>query len=246
MYKKNVSLRVMPPSITLAILGVFLTCATPSSGAEEGIHNRTFALENSHIRATFLAPDGACRLNDLARIDGDDALRLESDEFEIVLFDKSRATIDQYETESIKNDASSLIINLKRRKGVAETMPAAIRVTYTLGEGPYLYKDVSLKMKEGQKIDRLEVMRFSSDQKATRGGDNGQPVFVGNWFFGINYPCFYSRHSDDFIQPNFKYRYHFTIDLENGDKEYAPRKGLVSLFHFPGLVKKQNNGWLKR
>lgn len=227
--------------LAIGIYGMSMIATNPLYGAENDNKTPSFTLKNEHIRATFMAADGVCRLSALSRADGSDALPLNSDEFEVLLFDKSRVTADHYETESVENDAKSLVLTLKRRKDVAETMPAVITVAYTVSEGPYLYKDVALVMKEGQTIDRLQVLRFSAQETATRGG-HGQPVFVGNWFCGINYPCFYSRHSSTFVEPNIHYRWHYSIDLEGGDKEYAPRDGLVTLFHFPGLAKKQGDG----
>ena len=225
----------------LGLLGIMLSVFAWASGAEPGQAKRVVALENKHIRATFSVAGGTCRMIRLSRLDGGDSLPVASDEFEIVFFDKTRVTVDQYEIENIKEAGDSLAVSYRRRNGVAASAPAHIAVTYTLAQGPYLFKDLVLAMKENEKIDRLQVLRFSCAQTATRGG-HGQPVFIGNWFFGLNYPCFHSRHSDQFVEPNFNYRWHYTVDLEGGDKEYAARPGLVSLFHFPGYAKKQANG----
>ena len=140
---------------------------------------------------------------------------MNSGEFEILMFDKTRATLDQYQIGSLHRTPTSLSWSLKRRDEEAATLPARISVTYPLNDGPYFFKDVFVEMPEGEKTDRLQVMHFSTEQKASRGG-HGQPVFIGNWFFGINYPCFHSRHSDGFEEPAFHHRWHYTLDLDFG------------------------------
>jgi len=87
---------------------------------------------------------------------------------------------------------------------------------------------------------RASTVRRRQPQSRTSG--KGQPVFIGNWFFGVDYPGFYSRHSDGFVEPNFRYKWHCTIDFEGRDKEFAPRKGLATCFHFPGYAKQQADG----
>src|SRR5215218_1273502 len=102
-------------------------------------------------------------------------------------------------------------------------------------------------MKEGQAIDRLEVERFSAESQASRGG-RGEPVFVGNkWFFGVEYPAFYSRHTDGntpvaYSGPYDRLGNYSFIDLEGHDIDPHPRPGLIRLMHFPGYAKKQSDG----
>ena len=75
------------------------------------------------------------------------------------------------------------------------------------------------------------------------GGGFGQPVFVGSWFCGLDYPGFYGWHSDGCVEPDFNYRWFYDVDLSGRDREFAPRKGLVTLFHFPGYACTHNHGW---
>ena len=225
----------------LVFIGLLVCCqlSLPSYGSAKQ-DSRQFELSNKHIKATFSADESSCKLTRISRKDNSDVLEMESDEFEIVLFDKSRLTTEQFDVAEINYGKRELEVVYNRRSDVSKKAPAKVTVRYIMDEEPYLYKDIQLEMEEDQKVDRLQVMRFSTDQKASRGGF-GQPVFINNWFFGVNYPCFHSRHSNNFIEPDFHYRWHFTIDLEGGDKEYAPREGLVSFFHFPGMAKKQDN-----
>ncbi len=187
-------------------------------------------MQNNLIRAEF----NAGRLVGLARVDGSDTLELESDGFEVLLFDGSRYTARDCTLESVEQNGRKLVAKFKGN-------PHDVTVSYSLGDNPYLHKTVFVEMQEDDKIDRLQVLRFSTPAKAERGGE-GQPVYIGNWFFGMDYPGFYSRHSDGFKEPDFYYRWHYTIDLDGRDVDAAPRDGLVTLFHFPGYAKKQVDG----
>jgi len=233
------------------------------------VEPRTLALENDHLRATFDLDDGAWRLSRLARTDGSDALDLASDEFEILLLDDSRFTVSDYQADSRcslreqnagsdsernarsggnQNVGSRSEPRLNGRQILQTTYgpkpntgtgaPKSVTVTYSLGAGPFVHKAVDLTLEEGDTVDRLQVLRFSCDEKASRGGE-GQPVFIGNWFFGLDYPGFHSRHSDAFREPDFRYKWHYTIDFDGRDREFEPRDGLVTLFHFPGEAKRQ-------
>ena len=201
-------------------------------------------LKNDHIRAEFQFVDGVWAHRSLARPDGSDALTLTSNEFEILLFDDSRFTLKDYEQATYRTNVAGdgLAVQYVPKRETSPQTPRYVLVEYSLGDGPYLHKTVYLDMKEGQKIDRLQVLRFSTSAKASRGG-RGEPVFLGNWFVGADYPCFHSRHSDGYVEPNYFYRHDYTIDLAGRDKDFAPRKGLVTVFHFPGYARKQTVGW---
>jgi len=203
-------------------------------------------LANEHIRADFRQANGAWRLAALSRADGSDAIDLASDEFEILLFDDRSFTAKDYRGAGGKrlvgpDGSQSLVARYQRRPGSAGKAPRGVTVTYTLGTGPVLHKTVTLEMDRRGRVDRLAVLRFSTSRKASRGG-RGEPVFLGNWFLGADYPCFYSRHSDSFAEPDYFYRWDYHIDLAGRDKEFAPRKGLVTVFHFPGNARRQADG----
>ena len=193
-------------------------------------HGQSQVLENKHIRVGFHKG----LLSSLSRSDGTDGLEVDSDGFEILLFNGIRYTAKKCRLVSVERRDSRIVATFKGKA-------YDVIVTYSLGDGPYLHKTVYVDMKQGDTIDRLQVMRFSAPIKAERGGE-GQPVYIGNWFFGMDYPGFYSRHSHGFQEPDFHYRWHYTIDLEGRDAEAKPRDGLVTLFHFPGHAKKQPDG----
>jgi len=222
----------------LICLIVLLACGPAC--AEEPDH---IVLKNKHIRAKFQIVDGVWVHRSLSRVDGSDALTVTSDEFEILLFDDTRLTVKDYEETMWEHAPRGnwLAVSYGPKRGTSPKAPGVVMVSYSLGDGPVLHKTVSLSMREGEKIDRLQVLRFSTPQTASRGG-RGEPVFVGNWFVGADYPCFYSRHSDGYVEPDYFYRHDYTIDLAGRDKEFAPRKGLVTVFHFPGHARKQPYG----
>ena len=222
----------------LVCVAVCVLCSQASAASRQ-----TARLANDHIRAEFMLTDGVWRHCALSRADGSDALALANDEFEILMFDDSRFTATDYAAADCKqkarNDGSqSLTVRYTPRAATAGKAPRSVTVTYSLGKGPTLHKTVSLAMDKGDTIDRLCVLRFSTAARASRGG-RGEPVFLGNWFVGADYPCFYSRHSDGFAEPDYFYRWDYMVDLAGRDKEFAPRKGLVTVFHFPGYARRQ-------
>ena len=200
-----------------------------------------WSLETEHIVVKF---NEQIRIESIARTDGTDRLEIESDVFEILLMDDQRFTVDDYELHFDGNEntprESSVSLRYHRKASTSSAAPEVVDVSYQI-DGPYLYKDIYVPLFEGDMIDRLSTLRMSTDQKASRGG-RGQPIFVGNWFFGVNYPCFYSRHTDDYIEPDFYYRWDYMIDLEGRDEVVAPCEHLLTCFHFPGQAVRQSDG----
>jgi hypothetical protein len=226
------------------MLACLLACLFASVVQAAGV--KPIRLENGHIRADFKWTNGVWSNCAMSRSDGSDAMAIDSDEFEILLFDDTCVTAKDYLAGVPKyirgNDGTqTLLINYKPRGVTSPKAPADLTVGYTLGKRPYLRKIIMIDLKEGDKIDRLSVLRFSTPTKASRGG-RGEAVFLGAWFVGADYPCFYSRHSDKFTNPDYFYRWDYMIDLDGRDKLLVPRKGLVSVFHFPGLAREQGNG----
>jgi len=228
--------------IRMCVLGVLLALPVSIFAAESSM---TFS--NQWLKAGFTQQGGTWRLSSLSRLNGKDALAIADDGFEVLRFNGNRYTLDDYAVKDVAaktdGDIQSIIFTCVPAKSGTDA-PAEVALEYQLDKNPELHKTVRLKLAEGDRIDRLEVWRLSTDSKASRGGDNGQPVFVGDWFIGLDYPFFYSRHSDGFKQPAFHYIYHYSINLEGGDREYAPRNGLITVFHFPNKAKAQpGNGW---
>ncbi len=225
--------------ITVAVfcLFTFFAYAEPSD---------VLLLKNEHIEVELRSSDGTWNTVRMARATGGDSLEISSDEFEILLFDDSRFTVDDYEVGgeakiSIEEGKQIVRISYKRKAATSPKAPETVEVVYELGGGAYFHKGLFIPMEEGDKIDRLQVARFSTSAKASRGGF-GEAIFINNWFFGVDYPGFYSRHSDGFKEPDYYYRWFYDIDLDGRDAEFSPREGLVTLFHFPGYAQKQSDG----
>ena len=230
-----------PPSLAWIVVAL-LALAPPASA--RGSETDSLILKTKHVLRELRCVDETWRTVRFARADGSDAIDVESDEFHILPLDSNEGwTVADYVATGrpIREEAdrvSVVRIEYRQRRALPEPAPKQLTVTYTLGTGPTHHKSVSLAMREGETIDRLQVERFSTRQETSRGGF-GQPVFVGNWFFGIDYPGFYSWHSNDCVEPDYNYRWFYDVELEGRDREFEPRAGLVTLFHFPGYSGKQ-------
>jgi len=123
---------------------------------------------------------------------------------------------------------------------VNAALPAELELKYYVVKGePFCRKTATLRYKTAAVVDRLEVERFSTTAPAA-GGGRGEPVFAdGKWYFGLEYPAFYSRHTDGNTPASYARHYdsvgnYSYISLEGRDVEPAARKGMVRLMHFPG------------
>jgi len=202
----------------------------------------SLALKNRHVLRELRLVDGSWRTVRLARADGNDAIAINSDEFHILPLDSEQGwTVSDYVAigSPVREDnggVTTVRISYRQRRPLPRPAPQQVTVTYSLSIGPYHHKTVSLKMNNGDMIDRLQVERFSTAQIASRGGF-AQPVFVGHWFFGVDYPAFYSWHSDGCVEPDYNYRWFYDVELSGRDQEFEPRQGLVTLSHFPGYAR---------
>lgn len=145
-----------------------------------------------------------------------------------------------------RNDSSFLIICYKPIPSVQQNpvTPQQMIITYYAAKNDdFIRKKISLMYNKPATVDRLEVERFIVNGKAA-GGGRGQPVFVNDqWFFGLEYPAGYSRHTDGNTPKN--YARHFEkvgnysfIDLQGRDIEPKAIPGMLRLMHFPGYTKK--------
>ncbi len=197
--------------------------------------SQSIFLKNSHILLKLTKTGETYRLSEISRADGTDKLEINSMEFEILLLNNERLTVNDYEIININKNSENGIQVLRldyrlRKKTVA---PKSVSVKYILGNESYFRKQLIIESDSTGFIDRLQVIRFTSHQKVT-GGGLGQPVFINNWFFGMDYPGFYSWHSCNFEAPVFNLRVPYDIDLDGRDKEFYEEPGLVTLYHFPG------------
>jgi len=215
-----------------------------TAGSARGSEAESLVLKNKHVQRELRRVDGSWRTIRFARADGSDAIEVQSDEFHILPLDSEQGwTVANYVATGppVRSEADGVMtvrVSYRQRQPLPEPAPKQVTVAYALGTGPTHHKTVSLAMKEGQIIDRLQVERFSTAQQASRGGF-GQPVFIGNWFFGIEYTGFFSWHSNDCIEPDYNYRWFYDVELEGREREFEPRNGLVTLFHYPGYAREQ-------
>ncbi len=225
---------------------ICLTIGRSVCGADDVASADEITLKNKHIQVELTRSGKVWKTRRIARADGSDRLTLDNDEFEILLFDDRRFTIADYEAlgspiESRSAEEHVVKITYQRKADTSSNAPEAVQISYSLADQPWMDKTVRLKMKQGDKIDRLAIQRFSTDTKVELGG-RGQPLNIGAWWFGADYPCFYSRHSDGFTNPDFYYRWDYMIDLEGRDHLVDSRDHLATIFHFPGRAKKQADG----
>jgi len=217
--------------------------AVPAAHAESD----SLILKNQHVLRELRLVDETWRTVRFARADGGDAIAVDSDEFHILPLDSEQGwTISDYVAigSPVREEqvgSETVRISYRQRRPLPKPAPRQVTVTYTLGTGPCHHKTVALAMNEGDTIDRLQVERLSTDQKAARGGF-AQPVFIGNWFFGVDYPAFYSWHSDGCVEPDYNYRWFYDVEMSGRGREFEPRQGLVTLCHFPGHARVQSDG----
>ncbi len=231
----------------LATLGLLLALAAPASAASG---SSRIVLKNDAVLRELEFDGHVWRTVRFARADGSDELKVVSDEFHVLFLDDAELTLTQFEADGqplqeTKDGVQRIVIRYKPRK---PGPVSALTITYSLGRDAYPRKTVQLTMREGGAIDRLEVERFSVAVPAERGG-RGEPVFVGNtWWFGVEYPAFYSRHTDG-NTPKWQAgpydrmaSFPSVIWLDGRDIEKQPRPGLIRLMHFPGSARKLADG----
>jgi len=195
-------------------------------------------LKNDHVKIEFRKSKYAYTLSEISRTDGSDKLAFSSSEFEILLLNNERLTVNDYRLCGYdrSTDGDYQVLEFCYRTREETQAPKNLRIEYTLGDDSYFRKQIFIESDSTGFIDRLQVLRFTTDQKIS-GGGHGQPLFVNNWFIGMDYPGFYSRHSCNFSEPEFNMRVPYGIDLEGRDREFSEEPGLVTLFHFPGYAR---------
>lgn len=142
MKKKYVGLSLLV--LLVANLGVAKPSASPA------------ILRNGHIEAVFAKQGNAWSLEQCRRPDGSDVLSMDSDEFEILLLDGSRFTVEDYKIAEVEHErADGMQVVRFHYQPIASSgaAPAQIVVSYTLGSDPFIRKTVFLKMKEGDVVD---------------------------------------------------------------------------------------------
>lgn len=219
--------------------------------------DRTVTIGNDLVRRTLRLTDGAWRTVAFSRHDGTDTLAVDSDEFHILLFDNRAVTIRDYQVSGdpqlyTEGSERLLVVRYVKRADASlpEAAPAEVTITYSAGNDFFLRKTVDLVVpaEQTKKIDRLEVERFSTSVKATRGG-RGQPVFLDNrWFVGLEHPSARMRHTDgntpvDYQEPWGDYgAWFYKHSVQGRDIDTNARPGLVRCMHFPSYPARGADG----
>ena len=172
------------------------------SGAAAAAKETQLSLRNDHVLRELRFDGKVWRTTRLARGDGTDEIRVQSDEFHIRFMDDAFLTLDHYQAVGkpmvSKGMVQSITIMYKPRQGLKlpDQAPREITIVYTLANEPDLRKTVTLHMKKGQAIYRSEVERFTTTARQSRGG-RGEPVYLNDkWFVGAEFPACYTRHTD--------------------------------------------------
>lgn len=226
----------------ILILGFFVVPIT--------LNAQQLVLKNEFVQRVLQFDGKVWRTTKFANGKGDNSLLVKSNEVNILPLNASKGYDLSYFSTSkkpvkyVKGDTSFISISyqpLPSSKGL-EAMPDGMDIKYFLIKGqPYIRKTVTLNYNKPATVDRLETERFLTVKNA-EGGGRGEPVFVNNqWFFGIEYPASYSRHTDGNTPESYGRTYdkvgnYSDINLEGRDIEPNSQKGMIRLMHFPGYA----------
>lgn len=225
-------------TIALFFLFTFQTIYTQDS--------EIVTLQNQHIQLSFKKSKNKCSLYEISRADYTDKLTFDNHEFEILLLNNERLTIEDYrfvsDEKTISPEEKNEVYKIKYKLHKNIDAPSEVTIIYELGTESFFRKQIIITSDTDFFVDRLQVQRLVSEVPST-GGGLGQPVYVGKWFFGMDYPGFYSWHNNNFSEPAFNMRVPYNIDLVGRDREFAAEEGLINFYHFPGYSEKisENN-----
>ncbi|MBI9017499.1 MAG: hypothetical protein JEZ07_09595 [Phycisphaerae bacterium] len=239
--------KVLKSLILLYVIVGVVGCG--SANAKEIIIKNDFA-------ARQLEFDGQVwRTTSFARGDGSDVIMVQSDEFHVLFMDDTQFSISDCVVTGkpeISNNGKEVIINYQLRNDIeVQYKPTAITIRYWVEDQPYIRKQVTLDMTQGQSIDRLEVERFVTASPQARGG-RGEPVYIDNkWFFGVEFPAAYTRCIDGNTPKAHSGKYdlignYSQIFLEDRDIATDAKPGMVRMFHFPGTTRPFTEQYSKR
>ncbi|WP_316817591.1 hypothetical protein [Pedobacter nyackensis] len=214
------------------------------------IYAQQIILKNDKIARTLKFDGKGWRTQKFSNLQGNKTLIVNSDEFSILPLNSNKIyTINDFRVvakpvlKTLKDTVSLSIVYepLPVNKG-KDAVPQKLTIKYYLLKGQsFSRKELTLEYASPATVDRLEVERFTTDQQAI-GGGRGEPVFVNQlWYFGLEYPAGYSRHTDGNTPQDYSRHYekvgnYSFIDLDGRDIEPQARKGLLRLMHFPGFA----------
>ncbi|WP_183576523.1 hypothetical protein HDF18_21540 [Mucilaginibacter sp. X5P1] len=214
-------------------------------------------LKNDLVQRTLAFDGKVWRTVRFSNVKGDKTLNVKSEEVNILPMNSDKTySISDFQVVGkpatfTRRDTDFLSIRYIPIVEVKEldAVPDSIRINYFVVNGqPFMRKNISLFYNKEATVDRLETERFTVDEPAT-GGGRGEPVFVNDqWFFGLEYPAGYTRHTDG-NTPKADGRYYEKVgnysyvNLEGRDIEPNGQKGMIRLMHFPGYAVLNNNNY---
>ncbi|MGM9479500.1 DUF2264 domain-containing protein [Pedobacter sp. GSP4] len=214
-------------------------------------------LKNNLVQRTLRFDGEVWRTISFSTLKGGKTLMVKSDELNILPINSNKTygigNFTAVKKPAVYKHGDTSFISITYRplptvKG-KEAVPDEMNIKYFLVTGaPYIRKIVTLNYNKPATVDRLEIERFVSPKPA-KGGGRGEPVFVnGQWFFGLEYPGAYTRHTNGNMPRNYARSYdsvgnYSYINLENRDVEPKPENGLIRLMHFPGNTVQQHSGY---
>lgn len=205
--------------ISILTLMLISACVPVLADTQAVVTNDRIVLENQFVRRVLEKDENAWRTVSFARADGTNEVKVESEEFLIRLMDGTELTIENYRSQfdpvtTEFNETKYVSITYEPPGELPPNAPKSLTVEYSVRDEPYLRKTITLMMAKDGAIDRLEVERLKTRISCDRGG-RGEPIFIGDsWFVGLEYP----------------------------GSDTAHRDRLVTVAHFPGLVKKKKDG----
>jgi len=227
------------------------------------VHAETYELRNGDLIRRFELKDGRFRTLGWTDKATGRTLDVDSDEFAIRLSDGTVLTADDYEAKVVRltdkkppatspwdsDNNGEILFELRPGKASSRLAPPRLTLYFSIfrekRQGPadiikYLYLDWN---DEPDAKASVEVERFRTTAKASRGG-RGEPVVLDNhWVVMPHEPTTLTRHTDGNQPSAYSRRFekvgnHSFVDFEQADVEPKPQVGLVRCLDFPSAFKK--------
>lgn len=220
------------------------------------INAQQIVLKNDLVKRVLQFDGKVWRTTSFSNAKGDISLSVKSEELNILPLNSNKTyNIGDFKALGkpavySRGDTSFVVLSYQPLAQIAglDAVPDKLDIKYFLVKGePYTRKVLALSFSKPATVDRLEVERFTTLKPET-GGGRGEPVFVNDqWFFGLEYPAGFTRHTNGNTPLNYGRDYdkvgnYSKIDLEGRDIEPKEEKGLIRLFHFPGYAQEHKTG----
>ena len=197
-------------------------------------------IRSGNISRTLTSENGTLVTSLIENHSTKTSIRVKSDEFAIKLTNNQLVTARDYITESIETPTPSTItISYTKRPHLRlnTDAPSTIKTTFTKTAAG-IQKSILLDFQNSNTPHHVEVERFTTSNKAFRGG-RGEPIVIENDIVLLpENPTMLTRHTDGNQPAAYVHRFervgnHSYIDYAGADLESTPTPGLTRAFHFP-------------